>query len=107
MPHSLFLGSALAAQDRLSAKLKSELPMPTCSAAAAEPSSVFRMALMDFGASLKHALVLRKTDGTGTTADSHREHENRSLANVTAHLGHAIVDMIFSLLGFAVVINSL
>jgi hypothetical protein len=107
MPHSLFLGSALAAQDRLSAQPKAELPMPASWPEDVEPRSLLRQATVSLGASIKDTLAPRKSDGTGTAANTHAEHQNRSLANVRAHLGHAVVDMVFSLLGFAVVINSL
>ena len=38
---------------------------------------------------------------------SHAERENRPYAFVRAHLYHGIVDMVVSLLGLAVVINSM
>ncbi|KAG9099430.1 hypothetical protein FS749_001290 [Ceratobasidium sp. UAMH 11750] len=38
--------------------------------------------------------------------DGHRGHKNNSLGFVRAHLGHAILDIVMSLLGFAVSINS-
>ncbi|KAG9127978.1 hypothetical protein FRC07_006572 [Ceratobasidium sp. 392] len=38
--------------------------------------------------------------------EGYRGHQNNSLSFVRAHLGHAIVDIVMSLLGFAVSINS-
>ncbi|THU85442.1 putative transporter of the NRAMP family [Dendrothele bispora CBS 962.96] len=65
MPHSIFLGSALATQDRVS------LP---------------NVAVVD---------------------ENRSERENNTAEHIKKHLYHGIIDMAVSLLGFAVVINSL
>ncbi|KAF8204314.1 putative transporter of the NRAMP family [Mycena galopus ATCC 62051] len=70
MPHSLFLGSALATQDRLRAKCRAPPP--------------------------SERMAKRRED-----------RENNSLAFIRAHMTHGIVDVVGSLLGFAVLINSL
>ncbi|KAJ7722589.1 natural resistance-associated macrophage protein-domain-containing protein [Mycena metata] len=77
MPHTLFLGSALATQDR-------ETPPPVVK--------------------LK---PLQATDSGSTRAEHHADRENNSLDFIRAHLSHAIVDIVGSLLSFAVLINSL
>ncbi|KAJ7922848.1 putative transporter of the NRAMP family, partial [Mycena leptocephala] len=77
MPHSLFLGSALATQDRLTTEIPPE-------AVKLEP--------------------LKVADSRETT---HADRENNSLAFIRAHLNHGIIDVVGSLLGFAVLINSL
>ncbi|KDQ31564.1 hypothetical protein PLEOSDRAFT_24093 [Pleurotus ostreatus PC15] len=69
MPHSLFLGSALATQDRISA--------------------------------------LPPTQPEEKLVKTHADRLNRPLPFVTAHLKHGIFDIVASLLGFAVLINSL
>ncbi|KAF8971905.1 natural resistance-associated macrophage protein-domain-containing protein [Flammula alnicola] len=65
MPHSLFLGSALATQDR-------------------PPASAY-----------------------STAATRHSERQNNSFEFIRAHIYHGTVDVVGSLLGFAVMINSL
>ncbi|KAJ7917460.1 putative transporter of the NRAMP family [Mycena leptocephala] len=107
MPHSLFLGSALATQHRLmSAAVKLELhsvvdspettlkPLP-------ESSKLNR--LMEFFASLLRTPLPSQSS---TRVKSHADRENNSLAFIQAHLNHGIVDIVGSLLGFAVPINS-
>jgi metal iron transporter len=107
MPHSLFLGSALATQHRLtSAAVKLELlsvvdspettlkPLP-------ELSKVNRF--MEFLASL---LRTPPPSQSSTRVKSHADRENNPLAFIQAHLNHGTVDIVGSLLGFAVPINS-
>ncbi|KAI0828819.1 natural resistance-associated macrophage protein [Trametes gibbosa] len=121
MPHSLFLGSALATQDRVS-----HLPDPaketqlrtldsTFSAASEVTISGERSGTKHssyslreyFMASLKrHFRVVPAADVADLPA-SHAEHENRPYSFVRTHLYHGIVDMVVSLLGLAVVINSM
>jgi len=113
MPHSLFLGSALATQDRISPDPPKALsPSATRSAeylahpneqTVSYPRHLIRMAY-DFIASAFR--VTRETDGT-VKPKCHADRENNPLAFVKAHLYHGIVDMTISLLGIAVVINSL
>jgi metal iron transporter len=115
MPHSLFLGSALATQDRISfrskkntsnpAKLDKEseelLPMkPT------KKQSMFYRFYED----RKEAFLgaFRKPPPSFyASATRHGEHENNPFEFVKAHLYHGTFDMVGSLLGFAVVTNSL
>ncbi|EDR15358.1 putative transporter of the NRAMP family [Laccaria bicolor S238N-H82] len=66
MPHSLFLGSALATQDRIEFKPTNELILTP-----------------------------------------NQSKESQDTAFIHAHLWHGVVDMVVSLLGFAVIINSL
>jgi metal iron transporter len=110
MPHSLFLGSALSAQDRLSPKTKpkAQLVLPTTLAPDADATlrSPFRMALTSLGASIRNALMPHRSEGIGSRVNRHVDHSNRALSFVKAHLRHAIADVVSSLLGFAVIINS-
>ncbi|KAJ3894222.1 natural resistance-associated macrophage protein-domain-containing protein [Lentinula edodes] len=84
MPHSLFLGSALATQDRDSPP-ESQYP---------SFAQVFRT----------HP---ETTYGAKYNIRRHEDWENNSFDFVKRHLYHGIVDMTGSLLGFAVVINSM
>ena len=113
MPHSLFLGSALATQDRISPNPPKALP-PSITLAEgyltqqqaeiiSYPRRLFQMA-HHFIASMFR--VTRETEGT-VEPKCHADRENNPLAFVQAHLYHGIVDMAISLLGVAVLINSL
>ncbi|KAG6860672.1 hypothetical protein C0995_008739 [Termitomyces sp. Mi166 len=116
MPHSLFLGSALATQDRIT-------PDPQ------RPGSLLRKdsgdsqdsyeadATVPIEAQLGVISHLRErlfslfcaplaSDYT-TKATRHADWENRSYAFVISHIYHGIVDVVISLFGFAVLINSL
>jgi metal iron transporter len=46
-------------------------------------------------------------DLTGARPKSHEHRENNALEFVQSHLHHGIVDVVGSLLGFAVIINAL
>ncbi|KII93016.1 hypothetical protein PLICRDRAFT_49119 [Plicaturopsis crispa FD-325 SS-3] len=105
MPHSLFLGSHLATQDRIS----SAPPKPDPSAADVE----FKPRAQSFVQAVKTWTVasvrsaLHAPPSIGPQARNHAEHDNNALGFVRAHLYHGMADMVLSLLGFAVVINSL
>lgn len=99
MPHALYLGSYLATQDRVSV----------------EPSILPSDRHDDRRASvvkaIKSLFTVRRSTNTGLGSDvdvntPHGERDNNTLSFVKAHLSHALVDLIGSLLGFAVVINS-
>ncbi|KIY72548.1 natural resistance-associated macrophage protein [Cylindrobasidium torrendii FP15055 ss-10] len=106
MPHSLFLGSALATQNRLSTKdiddadSADDVPLST-------GKKTPREYLSQWTTSLK-AIFAKPSPATyATRAKTHGERENNSLLFVKSHLYNGIVDIVTSLLGFAVVINSL
>ncbi|KAI0281227.1 smf Mn2+ and Fe2+ transporter [Russula aff. rugulosa BPL654] len=95
MPHALFLGSALATQDRASVK---PAPLPSMPNIRATESKRFLVKFLD------HFRPLRvDTDEFA----SHADRPNNSLSFIKAHLHHAIVDIVVNLLGLAVIINSL
>ncbi|KAJ7216461.1 natural resistance-associated macrophage protein-domain-containing protein [Mycena pura] len=112
MPHSLFLGSALSTQNRLSEddpsaeKLKSLQVIcsreTTSTTTQSKPSILSRL-LEFFAAQVRtpppspHSTCVRR----------HSDRENNSLAFIRAHLNHGICDVVGSLLGFAVLINSM
>lgn len=114
MPHSLFLGSALSTQDRMShspKKLsleKSENSDDDAETKAEVPES----RLSHLWISTKE--YIRSTFSVSFSDDAHKnrarrhcDRENNGLEFVKAHLYHGIVDVVSSLLGFAVLINSL
>ncbi|EIM92885.1 natural resistance-associated macrophage protein [Stereum hirsutum FP-91666 SS1] len=86
MPHSLFIGSALATQDRMSS-------------------------LQDLArwlmSRLRSAGPVNSEQYSSSHPKNHLERENNSFAFVRTHLYHGIADLVVSLMGFAVIINSL
>lgn len=113
MPHSLFLGSALATQDRVD-----HLPDPAKEAQAqlrtldsvssASSGSSKKLGLVEYirAGVKRHLRIVNVTDVARPDLASHAEHTNRPYSFVRLHLYHGIVDMVISLLGLAVVINS-
>ena len=119
MPHSLFLGSALATQDRI--KHSTEFPASasvsssraTAGESASESSSVNDISqphvlLKKLKEAARATVQLKRVEGDGALkAKTHDEWTNRPLEVVRRHIYHGIVDMVISLLGLAVVINAL
>jgi metal iron transporter len=108
MPHSLFVGSALATQDRLPQQPKSlpdddsteSLPSPaTEKASSAMPVYTFK--------AFRHHVKEYVFSAFRVPPKSDLERPKRSLEFVKAHIYHGIVDVAISLLGFAVITNSL
>ncbi|KAI0718503.1 smf Mn2+ and Fe2+ transporter-like protein [Fomitopsis betulina] len=120
MPHSLFLGSALATQER---ETEAEIVEATsrrgqggCSGlvsafaekARASMSKVKAGLTMDSVCrSVRRAFYMGRVHEDGRPPRNHSEHENHSVSFVQRHLAHGIVDMVVSLLGIALVINAL
>ncbi|KAF9461893.1 natural resistance-associated macrophage protein-domain-containing protein [Collybia nuda] len=115
MPHSLFLGSALATQDRISPAPK-KIKKPTSITDDSKNSSETEF----FQPKTKHQRIwsaikesvcapfrVPEASEYSTRATRHCGRENKPLAFVKAHIYHGIVDVVLSLLGFAVLINSL
>ncbi|KAJ7789956.1 natural resistance-associated macrophage protein-domain-containing protein [Mycena olivaceomarginata] len=109
MPHSLFLGSALATQDRLA------IEVPPMVVKLEPPSDAFDKEITSKTLTRLNRLIeffvsLFRTpppSQNSTQVKRHSDRENNSLAFIQAHLNHGIVDIVGSLLGFAVLINSL
>lgn len=106
MPHSIFLGSALATQDRVSITIKS--------APSSQERRTYKTAVHAFlrkftitKASVSRLFHMSPLKEGSADPRSHEEHENNTLGFVKAHIYHGIVDMAISLLGFAVLINAL
>ncbi|KAJ7847759.1 natural resistance-associated macrophage protein-domain-containing protein [Mycena olivaceomarginata] len=109
MPHSLFLGSALATQDRLAIEaplivVKLEPPSDASDEEATSKTLTRVNRLIEFFVSLFRT---PPPSQSSTLVKRHSDRENNSLAFIRAHLNHGIVDIVGSLLGFAVLINSL
>lgn len=106
MPHSLFLGSALATQDRISAA-----PNDTQSLYSLGGDTLAERPCRGPWQRVAHAVTdifrVRRVERDLDNATRHAEHENRGFAFVRAHIYHGIADVVVSLLGFAVIINSL
>ena len=118
MPHSLFLGSALATQDRVEFKPKDpdELTLSTNPSKESQDTAVVhpltarsRVSSL-FNAvrkSVANAFRKPKPNSYTTRALRHSDRQNNSFEFIQAHLWHGVLDMVGSLLGFAVIINSL
>ncbi|KAG7086975.1 hypothetical protein E1B28_002891 [Marasmius oreades] len=99
MPHSLFLGSALATQNRTAGP---EPPQDSLVYDPGTPSTWLSRVLVF----VVRAFQRPPPNPSTTSAIHHSERENNSLQFVKEHLYHGIIDVSFSLLGFAVLINS-
>ncbi|THH18264.1 hypothetical protein EW146_g2684 [Bondarzewia mesenterica] len=112
MPHALFLGSALATQDRVSPKPDKSLSESSTFDSTFSTSSIGGVLRRRFSAGkIWEGIVAQcrapPNDPDVTECKSHADRENNTLSFVKAHLYHGIADIIISLLGFAVMINSL
>ncbi len=118
MPHSIFLGSALATQDRISespdklARVESTLTVDSDATVTSNSTSFvgFLRACASHMSEVKERLVsVFRVDSLHGKVEpkSHAEHENNSYTFVRAHIYHGMIDIAISLLGLAVVINSL
>ncbi|GLB36450.1 putative natural resistance-associated macrophage protein [Lyophyllum shimeji] len=101
MPHALFLGSSLAAQDRVSLA-PPEAPSLPGPAAPHTLLSRFR----EVFAPLFRVTRAERVAAAKDYRTRYGERENNSLAFIRQHLAHGIVDVVTSLLGLAVPINS-
>jgi metal iron transporter len=111
MPHSLFLGSALATQDRVScpppSEKKSSLFFAGSQNLDGQPISRTRWLIKASVEFFVAAFRIPPPSSNTTRVTRHADRENNSLAFVKAHVYHGIADLVGSLLGFAVLINSL
>ncbi|KAK2462884.1 hypothetical protein APHAL10511_005082 [Amanita phalloides] len=115
MPHSLFLGSCLATQDRIAyrhAEEKAE-QIEACASIIGPRVRLrgIRMAIVNLinylKESVQNAVRAPKPSDCSMTARRHSDRENNQLGFVMAHIYHGIVNMVISLAGLAVIINSL
>ncbi|KAJ3524698.1 hypothetical protein NMY22_g10885 [Coprinellus aureogranulatus] len=112
MPHSLFIGSALATQDRIQFRpprkeeyFDGESSTDEVCAPTAKPS---RWQIIWHSVKRNVRLAFKRPPPSFYhKATRHSERENNPYAFVTAHLYHGMADVVASLLGFAVLINSL
>ncbi|KAF8893712.1 natural resistance-associated macrophage protein-domain-containing protein [Gymnopilus junonius] len=107
MPHSIYLGSALATQDRISFRAPPESKeVEETKEATHEQPFMARVC-----ATCKNSLLtpFRRPPPNlySSPCTQYCDHQNNSYAFVRAHIYHATTDMVGSLLGFAVMINSL
>lgn len=95
MPHGLFIGSALATQDRVAMK-----PVVL-------PGADDQRATRPMGHLRKLSNLFRPVHSDRDEYSSHVDKPNNSHAFVKAHLRHSVVDIVLNLVGIAVIINSL
>lgn len=110
MPHSIFLGSALSTQNRVADETdKLSRITTTDTEATLTPSRALRPSklLGKFKAGVADAFRIAPIEEFASDPKNHAEHENNTYAFVRAHIYHGMIDITLSLLGIAVVINSL
>lgn len=107
MPHALFLGSQLATHDRIGTGLSrtsSNTPLPGVPARTFSFKENFKRSLI---ALFRPQRVRRgQDDEARDTWTPYGERSNNNLSFVRAHYKHGIWDIIISLMGVAVLINS-
>ena len=108
MPHGVFIGSALATQNRVSPATPKD---DDASTPGLEPLPEVQRrpkGILDrIKPSLSEAFRVKALDGHSDRPQRHEDRENNSYWFVESHVRHGIVDIVLSLLGVAVVINSL
>ncbi|KAF9472570.1 natural resistance-associated macrophage protein, partial [Pholiota conissans] len=118
MPHSLYLGSTLATQDRIHCRdiETDNNGVTSVGSTGSEDSARLEKKISlvqrlckccNFKESVLHAFRRPPASAHSTTATRHCEHHNNPLYFIKAHIYHATFDVVGSLLGFAVMINSL
>ena len=118
MPHSLFLGSALATQDRMAIRPETakddDASVTQASVMSADSDNTVSDSTSHHGGFLKsmaraasRTFRVVRIGNLPNEPKSHAEHDNNPYYFVRAHIYHGIVDMVVSLLGIAVVINAL
>ena len=113
MPHSIFLGSTLATQDRITkSKLSRIESRQTADSEATAALSVWRMptflqAVRRVRSGFASTFRIVPIEEYASEPKTHADHENNSYTFVRAHIYHGMVDIAVSLLGIAVVINAL
>jgi len=105
MPHSLFIGSALATQDRVEYREKDDWVDSDSEVTQVRPTSLVQRAIQAVKRTVKHAFA-KPPPSFYAQATKHSERENNPFGFVKAHLYHGTIDVAGSLLGFAVLINS-
>jgi hypothetical protein len=107
MPHSLFLGSALATQNRLSPTPLKDESLPDLSPGSLPEERRPTGILNHIKRSFNEALQVKAVDDHKNRPQRHQDRENNSYWFVKSHVYHGVVDIVLSLLGIAVVINSM
>lgn len=107
MPHSLFIGSALATQDRLS-KTSLEADGESNSSLGSLPEERRPGGILNkIKSCLSKAFRIKALDSHKNRPQRHEDRENNSYWFVESHVYHGVVDIVLSLLGIAVVVNSM
>lgn len=103
MPHALYLGSYLASQDRVTSASPPAVPLlPGARLSLSRPAQLKKFTRSLFTPKRPR----RDEEGMPDRWTQYPDRENKSFSFVRAHYLHGLWDVIISLLGFAVVINS-
>lgn len=103
MPHALYLGSYLSTQDRISTGTPTLPPPNSSDQQIAHPP---RKSLKEIVGSLFYMTSSGRISSEIDYRTPYGERDNNPLSFIRAHLAHGIADIVLSLLGFAVAINS-
>ena len=116
MPHSLFLGSKLATQDRMSFRVQPDVETNntvnrketdgSLQIGTSEKLSFLRGSFEKLKKNILGAF-LKPPASLSTAVTCYSERQNNTFEFVRAHIYHGTFDIVGSLLGFAVMINSL
>ncbi|KAI9570157.1 natural resistance-associated macrophage protein-domain-containing protein [Boletus coccyginus] len=110
MPHGLFLGSRLATQDRLGKDSETDLPkFPETSSSRSMTLSQRVIRSIHSAFNWRRLFSVSHSNETSYPPDvlTHADWENNKLGFVRSHMYHGMADVITSLMGFAVIINSM
>lgn len=106
MPHALFLGSSLATQDRVALAPPPPLHPPVLPSSQPITHRTLKSRVKDFVVPLFAVSRAERAAAARDYRTKYGERENNSLAFIRQHLPHGVIDIITSLLGIAVPINS-
>lgn len=110
MPHSLFLGSHLATQDRLAKDSERDLSRFSQTSSSHQMTLSQRMLRsIRYIFSWRRLFSISRSDETSYPPGvlTHADRENNKLGFVKSHIYHGMVDVAASLMSVAVIINSL
>ncbi|KAF4572628.1 hypothetical protein EYR36_007138 [Pleurotus pulmonarius] len=106
MPHALFLGSSLATQDRVALAPPPPAHPPVLPSSQPITRRTLKSRVKDFVVPLFAVSRAERAAAARDYRTKYGERENNSLAFIRQHLPHGVIDIITSLLGIAVPINS-
>lgn len=110
MPHTLFLGSRLATQDRITEDSDTDLPKSSGSSSPPRMTlwqRILRSIRSTFG--WKKLFNISRSDDPNVPLNvlTHADWENNELSFVKSHIYHSMIDMSSTLMTVAIIINAM